>query len=343
MTNQVAPTAEPDVNSLGGPEKVAILLLALGRPKAAQLLKRFDPEEIRLITNAASKLPSLSGGDLGVLVEEFAKLFSGGVNFVGTANEVKNLLADIMSEEEIAAVLSERSDEPDPEESVWITFTRLKDDSLRDYLLGEHPQIAAVILSRIDYGLAARIIGSFPADVRNGLIWRMLGVKTIADDALEALERALKEDLIALSSFSSGSHAGIAEILNRLDKSQSDAALRLLSEVRPTDVRALRSMLFTFEDLYALSPKSLSVVLNQVPVDQLVQALHGTDVQFQTAVLAVLGSRARRMLEAELQPGREPPAKEVEEARRAIVDVVLKLNTQGQIELPSADVDNQAA
>ena len=92
-----------------------------------------------------------------------------------------------------------------------------------------------------------------------------------------------------------------------------------------------------------MSPKSLSVVLNQVPVDQLVQALHGTDVQFQTAVLAVLGSRARRMLEAELQPGREPPAKEVEEARRAIVDVVLKLNTQGQIELPSADVDNQAA
>ena len=341
--SKVQAKAEPESSLLKGAEKVAILLLALGRPKAARLLKRFDAEEIRLITKAANDLPEVSGTDLSQLVEEFAKKFSGGVNFVGTANEVRTLLTDVMSEDELNAVLTERTEEgPPADEPVWAGFARLKDDALRDYLLGEHPQVAALILTRIDYSVSARIIGSLPPDFRNMLLWRMLGIKSVADDAIEAVERALRDDLVALTtSGNAGSHAGIAEILNRLDKTQSEEALRLLAEVRPADVRALRSMLFTFEDLPALSQKSLTVVLNQIPVDQLVTALSGTDQDFQAAVLSVLGARARRMLEAELQPGREAPAREVADVRRVIVDTVLKLNAQGQIELPQTD--DQAA
>jgi hypothetical protein len=48
------------------------------------------------------------------------------------------------------------------------------------------------------------------------------------------------------------------------------------------------------------------------------------------------------MVEAELQPGREAAAKDTAEARRSIVDLVLRLVSQGQVELPSTD-ENQAA
>ncbi len=321
-----------------------MLLLALGRPKASRLLKRFGPEEIRQITLAANELPSISPTDLAQLVEDFAKTFSGGINFVGTAGEVRNLLADLMSEDEIAAMLEDRGEAPPPPEGepVWAGFARLKDDALRDYLLGEHPQLAALILSRIDSATSARILGTLPPEFRNMLLWRMLSLKSVADDALEALELALREDLIALSTSTVGPHTGIAEILNRLDKTQSEDALRLLAEVRPADVKALRGMLFTYEDLHLLSQRSLSTVINQVPVDQLVTSLHGTDSAFQAAVLGVLGARARRMVEAELQPGREAPARDIADARRAIVDAVLKLVSQGQAELPSANEDQAA-
>lgn len=343
MTSKSQVRGEPEAGKLTGAEKVAVLLLALGRPKAARLLKRFGPEEIRQITHAANELPSISPADLAWLVEDFAKIFSGGVNFVGSASEVRSLLTDLMSEDEIAAMLEDRGEVPPPEgEPVWIGFSRLKDDALRSYLLNEHPQMAAIILSRIDSATSARILGSLAPDFRNTLLWRMLSIKNVADDALEALELALKEDLIALSSSTAGPHTGIADILNRLDKSQSDDALRVLAEVRPADVRMLRSMLFTFQDLSALSQRSLSAVINQVPVDQLVTSLHGTDPAFQAIVLGVLGARARRMVEAELQPGREAPARDIAEARRAIVDLVLRLVAQGQVELPSTD-EHQAA
>ena len=45
--------------ALSGAEKVAVLLLALGKARAAKLLKRFDPEDLKLLTRSASDLQSM--------------------------------------------------------------------------------------------------------------------------------------------------------------------------------------------------------------------------------------------------------------------------------------------
>lgn len=326
--------AEREPGTLSGVEKVTVLLLALGRPKAAQLLKRMEAEEIRLIARAANRLPAVSPDDLARLVEEFAKLFSGGVNFVGTTSEVRSLLADVMTEEEIADLLSDSSG---GEEPVWNKVARLQDEIIRAYLLREHPQTVALILSRLNPAHAARLIGSLPHDLRNTLLNRMLGIRRIAPDALEVLEATLREDLITLQAPAAGTHTGIADIMNRLDKVQFDAALKHLSQARPADVEAMRSLLFTFDDLGSLPPKALTLVFNQIPAERLVLALRGTDFEFQDAVLAGLPARARRMVEMELQAENDASGREIAEARRAVVDVVLKLMAQRQIELPAGD------
>lgn len=332
-TNQAQAKIEP--KSLTGVEKVTVLLLALSRPKAAQLLKRMDADEIRLIARAANRLPVLSSDDLAQLVDEFARTFSGGVGFIGSAKEVQNLLAEVMPEDELADLLAE---DPGRDEPVWARISRLKDDIIRAYLLREHPQTAALILSRLAPQLAARLIGSLPADLRNTLLIRMLGIKTVAQDALEVLEATLREDLITLQSPAGGAHTGLAEILNRLDKVQFDAALKHLSRTRPADVEVMRSLLFTFDDLAALPPRALALVLNQVPTERIVLALREADFAFQEAVLTGLPARTRRMVEMELQAENDASARGIADARQMIVDVVLRLMAQRQIEPPAAEV-----
>jgi flagellar motor switch protein FliG len=134
---------------------------------------------------------------------------------------------------------------------------------------------------------------------------------------------------------------GIADILNRLDKPQTEAVLKSLAEVRPDDAKALKGLLFTFEDLVTLPQATRTTILDQVPIDRLVVALRGTEAPFQAAILSALTSRSRRMVEAELQQGAGTPAKEIAEARRTIVDTVLKMAAKGSIELrpPDADLD----
>ena len=71
------------------------------------------------------------------------------------------------------------------------------------------------------------------------------------------------------------------------------------------------------------------MVLDQVPIERLVLALKGTDATFQATILSALTSRSKRMVEAELQGGTMPPPREVAEARRSIVDTVLKMAAKG--------------
>ena len=99
---------------------------------------------------------------------------------------------------------------------------------------------------------------------------------------------------------------GIADILNRLDKAQSEEVLKSLAEVRPEEAKAIKGMLFTFEDVAKLSQQARTVVFDQVPIERLVMALKGTEPDFQATILSSLASRSRRMVEAELQGGGTP-------------------------------------
>jgi flagellar motor switch protein FliG len=325
-------SAAPAGAGMSGAEKAAVLLLALGKPRAAKLLKRFDPEELKILTQLAGDLAPIGAAELETLVEEFAQKFSSGITFMGTEKEVKRLLSDVMGEDQLTEDEAEPGEAP---ERVWDKIGAIKDQALRSYIANEHPQTAAMILSRVDSGLAARVVASLPAQQRNGVLMRMVGIKKVAEDAAKAVEEAITEDL--LTKTSSGSHASMADILNRLDKSQSDELLKNLAEVRPDDAKTLKGMLFTFVELANLAHKALTLLLDQVPIERLVLALKGTDAAFQAAILSSLAARSRRMVEAELQGGGAANEREVADARRGIVDTVLKMMARGEIEMPAPD------
>ncbi len=78
------------------------------------------------------------------------------------------------------------------------------------------------------------------------------------------------------------------------------------------------------------------MLLDQVPIERLVLALKGTDAVFQSTILSSLAARSRRMVEAELQGGGSASEREVADARREIVDIVLKMMASGEIVLPTS-------
>jgi flagellar motor switch protein FliG len=319
-------------NALTGPEKVGVLLLALGKTKAAQLLRRFDPEELRALTRSSSRMRPITAEEVETLIEEFAQSFTGGIGFSGTADEVKSLLADVMTEDEIAQYMRDQPAEGQP---VWDKLVPLRDNVLQPLVLKEHPQTIAVILSRIDSNVGARLLRSLEPEFRHSLLRRMLGLKGVAESAMTAIENGLRDDLLAtmLAAPSSETRKTIAGILNKLDGSQANEILKSIAQTRPEDANELKSMLFSFADIATLKPRARALIIEKVPTEQLVLALNGAQPELQEAVLSTLTARVRRMVEAELEAAPPGRTRDIEEARRAIVATVLNLMARGEITL----------
>src|SRR5262249_16666979 len=145
-----------EAKQLRGTEKVAALLLAMGRDLSGPVLREFDPEEIRLVTRAAAELKPISGPELEAIIEEFAQHFTTGPNVFGTVGELEKLLTGVLPPEQVTDIISEVLG--NKTRSVWERISNVSESLLANYLLKEHPQTAALILSRVKPACAARVM-----------------------------------------------------------------------------------------------------------------------------------------------------------------------------------------
>lgn len=333
MPRDGGPDSHNASRPLTGAEKVGVLLLALGKERASGLLKKFNPEELNIIVRSTEVMPTISASELEKIVEEFESQLGLGTPFVGRPEDVKRLVTDVITENKSSL----DADSFVAHQDIWARFAALQDDILHGYMRAQSPQVAAYYLDRLGSERASSILKSFSPAERNDLMNRILGLGQVAPQVIEALETSLHAELFDNDRRSSDKHLTMAGILNNLDKDESAAILQYLTSIKPKDAEAIRKMLFKFEDLVMLPARAMTVLMDGIPVERTVIALQGADAELQNKVLAALSPRARRMAEAELQGPANVAARDVAEARRAIVDSVLRLSAEGTIEVPTQE------
>ena len=321
-----------DRRTLSGSEKVAALLLAMGKPLASRLLKHFDPGELKVITRSAAALGAVPIATLEGLVEELAQQFSRGVDLRGTAAEVESMLGGVLPPEQVAEIMSDVLGSSNS--STWVRLSALPEAELAAYVGKEHPQTAAVILARLTAEAAAKTLAVLPRELCHALTRRMLNLRPVSEATIKILENKLRDDLLSGTGRDAGSNTQgrVADILNRMEPEQAEDVLAVIAESKPMDAAALRSKMFSFTDVVKLPKKAKSVLFDRVPTEQITTALRGTDAEFRDAVLSALGARARRLIENELNAD-GGTAKEIAAARRAIATTVLQLSALGEISL----------
>jgi flagellar motor switch protein FliG len=333
------PTKQRGVAALGGTEKVAALLLAMGRPAAVSVLQQFEPQEIRTVTKAAAELRPITAQELEGIVEEFAKQFSMGANILGTLGGIESVLGDVLPPEQVSQIMSDLMG--NSSRSVWDRVSSVSENSLAGYLSKEHPQTAALILSKVKPACAARVMSQLPSSLRNELMRRVLSLKPIVDEALRIVEKTLHEDLTLnfARNLGADTYTKVADIINKMERGHIEDILKSLSEKRPKSAEVLKELLFTFDDVVNLTQKARTMIFDQVPTDRIVVALKGTDRAFRELILTSLASRVRRVVEHELALGEPSNQRDVLEARRVITDLALDLSEKGEIELNPEEED----
>ncbi|HEY1943951.1 MAG TPA: FliG C-terminal domain-containing protein [Roseiarcus sp.] len=316
----------------GGAQKAAAILLAMGKPPAALLLKHLEPHELRDVTRAAAQLGTVSIAELEALVEEFTSDFSAGAKLLGDVGQAREMLTGAMPPEQVANIMD---DVFGPGGNVWVDLGAISEAVLSDYLVGEHSLTTTYILSKLDPGLAAQIIARLPRDTRNDVLCAMISRPKVSEETQRVIEEAVRADIAMLAARASGldNHTRIAEIINNLEPLEAREVVKSLVATRPKEARIVMKMLFSFDDLPRLSQRARSTVFDKVATEVVVLALRGTDAQFRDSVLSAMASRSRRLVEGELSTGSNAPPREVTKARKQIVDLVLKMAQRNEIEI----------
>jgi flagellar motor switch protein FliG len=327
--------------TFSGPERVAALLLAMGKPLAARLLKHFDVDELKVITKSVAELGVVPAPALEALVEDFAGQFANGADLLGSANEVEQLLEGALSPEQIADVMSDVTGNSN--QAMWERLSNVPDSIFSAYLTKEHPQTAAFILSKVSPVCAAKVMGQFPRDLRNEMMRRMLSLAPVTEAAVRIIQGQLQEDLLSNLSRQTGSEQNvrIANIINKMERDHMEDVMQSLAASRPKAAEMLRGLMFTFDDIVKLPMKSRSVLFDKIPTELVVLALKGTDAAFRDTILSSLAARARRIVDSELASGGPALQRDVLRARRAIADTALELSSNGEIELNSSEDEDE--
>jgi flagellar motor switch protein FliG len=316
--------------SLTGPEKVGVLLLALGQSRSTELLKKFDPEELNIIMRSTDVMPTATAAELDAIIEEFQNRLVQGVPFIGRPDEVKLIVSQVIAENRLAANASQ---EGEASQGFWPRLSALNDDVLLPFLQKHHPQLAAYILFRLGSDRAASLLRSLSTQMRNELVGRLLGLREVSQFVADVVETSIASELFEADEGASTQRTAMASILSNFEYAETADMLEHIAGFRPKDAAAIKKMIFKFSDLDKIPSKTLTVVMDGIPVERIVIALQGMSESFNSTVLATLSPRARRMAEAELRNGVNTAPAELVTSRRTIVDAVLKLVAEGTLDL----------
>jgi flagellar motor switch protein FliG len=316
-----------------GKQKAAIFLITLGPEVAAEIFKHLREDEIETLTFEMAKLDKITPEDKEAVLLEFNELMmaqefitTGGIDY---AREVlEKALGTQKAIDIINRLTSSLQTRP-------FDFIRRQDPQhLLNFIQNEHPQTIALILCYMDPNKASQILSSLPHNIQADVAKRVALMERVSPDILREVERVLERKLSALSSedyTSAGGIDAIVEILNNVDRATEKTIIEALEDDDPELAEEIKKRMFVFEDIVLLEDRAIQRVLREVDNQDLARALKQVDPDVQEKIFKNMSKRAATLLKEDMEYMGPIRLKDVEEAQQKIVNIIRKLEEQGEI------------
>jgi len=326
--------------NLSGPEKAAILMLALGEEHAVKLFEIMDEEEIRELSQAMSALGTVDAGVIERLFVEFTDQVSATGSVVGSMESTERLLTKVLGDDRVSVIMDEIRGPAG--RTMWDKLGNVNETVLANYLKNEYPQTVAVVLSKIRPEHAAAVLQNLPEGMSLEVINRMLRMEAVQRDILDDIEKTLRVEFMSNVARTArrDPHELVAEIFNSFDRPTEQKMLGELEERNKESAERIRSLMFTFDDLAQLDPASCQTLLRKVDKTKLVVALKGASEELRDFFFSNMSERGGKLLREELSEMGPVKLRDVDDAQTLIVNSAKELAASGEIML-SDDKDDE--
>ncbi len=319
--------------NVSGLQKAAILLIALGPERSANVFKHLKEEEIEELTLEIANTRNITPKLKDEVISEFYQvclaqqyIAEGGINYA------KELLEKSFGADKAMDVIGKltASLQVKPFE-----FIRKTDASqLLNFIQDEHPQTIALILSYLSAAQSALILSALPPDRQADVARRIAIMDRTSPEVIKEVEKVLESKLSSLVNQDYtiiGGVDAVVEILNTVDRGTEKHIMETLEIEEPELADEIRKKMFVFEDILLLDDRAIQRVLRDVDNGDLATALKGSNEEVQNAIFNNLSKRLAAMIKEDMEFMGPVRMKDVEEAQQKIVNVIRKLEDSAEI------------
>jgi len=332
--------AVSDPSKLSGPEKAAVILLALGEDHT-KIWESLDEEEIKEVSQAMASLGQVSAAVVEELLVEFVSGMSSSGAIMGSFEQTQRLLGSFLPGDKVDALMEEIRGPAG--RTMWDKLANVNEAVLANYLKNEYPQTVAVVLSKIKGEHAARVLASLPEDFALECVQRMLRMEPVQREILDKIEQTLRTEFMSNLARTSkrDSHEMMADIFNNFDRQTEARFIAALEERNRESAERIRALMFVFEDLNKLDPGGVQTLLRAVEKDQLALALKGASDTLREMFFSNMSERASKIMREDMESMGPVRLRDVDQAQMTMVQAAKDLAAKGEIMLAGSGGDDE--
>jgi flagellar motor switch protein FliG len=323
--------SSPGKRQLTGPQRAAVLMLALGEQHGAKIWSMLDDDELREISIIMSTIGTIEAELVENLLLDFVSRMSSSGSLMGTYDATERLLQQYLPPERVGSIMDEIRGPAG--RNMWEKLSNVQEEVLANYLKNEYPQTVAVVLSKIGPEHAARVLAILPEELALDVVNRMLRMEAVQKEVLERLELTLRTEFMSNLSQTRrrDAHEVMAEIFNYFDRQTETRFLTALEEENRESAERIKTLMFTFDDLIKLDPASAQTLMRHIEKDKLAVALKGAAEPVRQFFLSNMSTRAAKMLLDDMTAMGPVRLRDVDEAQVLLVNLAKDLAAKGEI------------
>ena len=328
--------AEIDYANLSRQQKLAIFLIVIGPEAAAEVLRQFGDPEAELLCREMSQFPMIPEMVQRQAMDELTGLVAQSANSaMGGFSYAQRALGLAKGDDKASSIMGRLAPVGRPVQVIK-DISEMEGRQIFNLLKSEHPQTIAFVLSHLESSKAAAVFSLFGPELREDLIERLGTIESTSVALVDKIARSLSRHFDAKvrpTFHHSGGIRSVAGLLNQLDKPLIKSLLSRLEERNGALGMAVRKQMFNFEEIGRLANADMQRVLREVDSVQLATALKGASEPLRAKVAGSLSKRAAEGLREEIELLGAIKLKDIEAAQEAIIQVVRRLEEEGQISL----------
>jgi flagellar motor switch protein FliG len=326
---------QEELAALNGTQRAAVLVLLLGEQQASDIIRYMNPKEVQALGGAMVALSDLSQEVVNAVLDDFVSTLKKQTSLgLGTNEYVEKVLKRALGPDKAASVLSRIMP---GQGSKGLDILKWMDArSIAEMIRGEHPQVTAIILSVLEYDVAADVLAFLDPPTRAEIMQRVASLETVQPSAMEELEAIMKSQFSNNSSAQSSSFGGVkaaAKIMNFAKVDLESSVMAGLTSLDAELTQKIQDNMFTFENLSGVDNRGIQTLMRAVEPDMLMTALKGAADFVQEKFFGNMSTRARAMFMDEMEAKGPLRIADVEEAQKNIMRLAKKMSDAGELML----------